>query len=241
MAQFLLLIHLRVNAKMGFKSRSFDKPVYEETVEDPIRVVIISCEGSVTEPEYFNAIKEKLSDYILPLVEIEIVPKKPGPSEPQDVLLNLEKYVEKYDYKKGYDALWLICDREKVSARKKGLLDIIPCCKEKGYSLAVVNPLFELWLLFHVGDIDSYNKDILFKNDWINSSKNRRFIDKELSNILENGYNKRKGRFNKDIVTLNNIKKALQEESKFENEITNILDNLGSNVGSLIRDILELK
>lgn len=223
---------------MGFKDRTFDKPIYEEKVEDPARVVIVSCEGSVTEPEYFEAIKEKLGDNISSLVEIEIVPKEAGASEPRDVLANLERYVDKYDYKKGHDSLWLVCDREKVTSRKKSLQDIMPFCKEKGYSLAIANPLFEFWLLLHVVNIDDYNSDTLFKNDWVNASKNRRFIDKELSNVLGNGYNKRKGKFNKDIVSLENIKMALTQEMNFENDLDKIIDNLGSNVGSLIKDML---
>ena len=53
----------------------------------------------------------------------------------------------------------------------------------------MTNPLFEFWLLLHVDDINKYNTETLFINDWDTPSKNRRYIDKELSNILTNGYN----------------------------------------------------
>lgn len=58
--------------KMAFDIGNFNTPIYEENSEEPNRVVIISCEGCVTEPEYFRTIIEKCKN-IIPLVEIEIV------------------------------------------------------------------------------------------------------------------------------------------------------------------------
>jgi hypothetical protein len=39
---------------MGFKERSFGQPTYQQQEEEPTRVIIISCEGTNTEPEYFK-------------------------------------------------------------------------------------------------------------------------------------------------------------------------------------------
>ncbi|MFA0415788.1 RloB family protein [Vibrio renipiscarius] len=228
---------------MGFKERSFSEPVYEAETEEPTKVIIISCEGSNTEPEYFTAIKDILSEHISSLIEIELVEKEDGPSEPQDVLDNLQSYVEKYDFSKDHDSLWLVCDREKVIDRKtgsKGLLEVIPICEEKGYSMALTNPLFEFWLLMHIADISKYCTKILYENDKVNAS--RRYIDKELSNILEGngGYSKKSGKFNRRIVTIDNIKMAIEQEKNFENNLHKIVDNLGSNVSSLVTEILEI-
>ncbi|WP_299695451.1 RloB family protein [uncultured Vibrio sp.] len=221
---------------MGFKIRDFGKPVYDEYQEDPKRVIIISCEGSVTEPEYFNTIKVKLAKYLSDIIEIEVVNKQNNASEPQNVMANLQRYVEAYDYRKEHDSLWLVCDREKVDARKKHLKEIMPICKENGYKLAISNPLFELWLLMHITDISQYDKKVLFANEPVNAS--RKFIDKQLSNILDNGYNKKAGRFNKDIVTYENLIRAIEQEKTLENNEDLLLDNLGSNIGELINDIL---
>ena len=108
-------------------------------------------------------------------------------------------------------------------------------CKKS--NIAMTNPLFEFWLLLHVDDITKYDNEILYINDWITSSKNRRYIDKQLSNILANGYNKKN--FNKEIVTKDNIDRALEQEKLFENNIEKIMDNLGSNIGDLIRNIFK--
>ena len=61
--------------KIAFKDRGFNQTIYIEEELEPGRVVIISCESSNTEPEYFETIKEKLSEYIPVILEIKIVPK----------------------------------------------------------------------------------------------------------------------------------------------------------------------
>lgn len=240
MALFLFLTILTWTQNMGFKDRSFDQPIYEQQEEEPKRVIIISCEGSNTEPEYFEAVKENLKDNISSLVEIELVPKITQAAEPKDVLDNLQSYVDKYDFNKNFDSLWLVCDREKVIHRKtgkKGLLEVIPLCEERGYSMALSNPLFEFWLLLHVVDISGYDKKTLFDNVKVSSKK--RFIDRELSNLLDNGFSKKSGKFNHEIISLDNIKRAIRQEKNFENDLAQIIDKLGGNIGSLINDIIE--
>ncbi|MFA6630583.1 MAG: hypothetical protein WCS55_12560, partial [Sulfuricurvum sp.] len=77
-------------------------------------------------------------------------------------------------------------------------------------------------------------------NDWVTVAKRKRFLEKELLTQLYSigGYSKKKGEFNKSIVTLENIKHALEQEKLFENELEQIIDHLGSNVGDLIKKIL---
>jgi hypothetical protein len=226
---------------MPFENRDFNTPDYLEETEEPKKVVIISCEGSNTEPEYFETVKRKLSDNLKNLVEVDIVPKPAGDSEPKAVLNNLEEHIKnKYDFRKGSDILWLVIDRESVNSRKKNIKNIYPECSKKGYFIALSNPLFEFWLLLHVADIKLYEPKILIQNSWVNASKNRRYIDKELSIILPNGYNKKKGKFNQDIVSLANLKQALSQEKLFCTSYPDILDSLGSNIGNLIDDILDL-
>lgn len=225
---------------MAFIHKDFSNPLIEEATKEAGKLIIISCEGSNTEPAYFNTIKEKLAENIDILLEIEIIPKNSGPSEPKDIVCNLDEFIkDKYDYKSDNDEMWVVWDRETInSGRKENILKILPECKEKNYNIAMTNPLFEFWLLLHVADIKSYNKEILNNNNWVNESKTRRFIDKELSNILKNGYNKKN--FNTDIVTKENITKALEQEKEFENSLEDIIQDLGSNIGELINKILKI-
>lgn len=223
---------------MGFTARNFKETVYKEQEQEPKKLIIISCEGSNTEPEYFNAMKAKLAKRIHFLIEIEIVPKLTEASAPQSVVNNLETFLKtKYDYEANNDECWVVWDREKDEGRKKCILKIMPLCKKKRYNIAMTNPSFEFWLLLHIADIEKFDKNRLFENDWVNSS--RRFIDKKLSELLPGGYNKKKGRFNDKIITEENIKKALDQEKHFERKVKKIIDNLGSNIGDLVARILK--
>ena len=226
---------------MAFKDKGFDNPIYIEEENEPEKAIIIACEGENTEPEYFEAIKEKLSDYISVLVEIKIVERSVAGSQPKKVVSNLENFIhDKYDYKPDNDELWVVWDREVKEdfQRRKDIIELIPKCKEKNYNIALTNPLFEFWLLLHIVNISTYDKNILYKNNWTSHTKRKRFIDKELSNLLAKGYTKKKNKFNTDIVNKENILRALEQEKLFENDLEEIIDNLGSNVGDLIRKIL---
>ncbi|ATB70010.1 hypothetical protein SJPD1_1905 [Sulfurospirillum diekertiae] len=222
---------------MGFKERSFTQPIYIEESIEAKKAIIISCEGRVTEFEYFNGIKNNLSSFIDVVLEIHVIPKYSNASEPKDIVKNLEEYITNtYDYKNGHDECWLVLDREKVPERKTNILAIVSTCKSKNYNIAITNPTFEFWLLLHLENIEQYDKEVLFKNDNVNTK--RKFIDKELSNRLL-GYNKRKGCFPTKIITKENIQRALEQEKLFENEFEKILDKLGSNVGKLINKIVQ--
>jgi len=200
---------------MSFKDRAFEQPTYAEEEQEPERVIIISCEGQNTEPQYFQTIKNKLSDDISVLLEVHIVPRDDNKSAPKYVLSDLQQVIEeKYDYKKDYDQMWLVLDREKVRARRTEILDILPECKNKDYKIALTNPTFEFWLLLHIVNIKEYDKKSLFENKKIKKSK--RYLEKELSEKL-NGYDKSK--LNNAIVTKDNIKIALKQEQLFENEV----------------------
>ena len=222
---------------MGFIAEEFGEPLYLEEEKEPTKLIIISCEGENTEPEYFETIKEKLADHIPVLLEITIASRSNLGSEPQKIVSNLKDYIkDKYDYKTENDEMWVVLDREKVPERRTQILEIIPECTINNFNIAITNPLFEFWLLLHIVDISTYDRTILFENNWVN--ENRRYIDKELSEKLPNGYNKKKGKFNKNIVTIDNILRALEQEKLFENDLEKIIDNLGSNIGGLIGKIL---
>lgn len=223
---------------MPFQETNFSSPEYQENSADPKRVVIISCEGCITEPSYFKTIKRKLSEHLKNLVEIELVEKPNQGSDPRNVLSNLECHIQsKFDFQEGSDILWLVIDRESVDSRKNAIKQIMPICEEKGYNISLSNPTFEFWLLLHVADIKNYDTATVYANEFV--TKKRRFLDKELSNILENGYNK--SNFNEDIVSLENIRNAVSQEKEFCNTLPELLNNLGSNVTSLINDFLILE
>lgn len=233
---------------MAFIKRDFDNRITLEEKVEPKRVIVIACEDENVQPAYFNAIKDKLE--IATITEVSILPCVNGRSAVEHICSNLNQYIEdqsaKYDFDEN-DEFWIVIDRESPkNVCHKILLEKLSSCEEisSNFRVGVANPLFELWLLLHVADLESYDKTVLLGNLRTGtSSHSKRYIDKELSDLL-GGYNKKKKTIAKvmDIIVTNkNIKKAFEQEKLIENDPKKIIANhdLGSNIGTLVLTILE--
>lgn len=112
-------------------------------------LVVVASEGELTEPNYFNHLKDLL---LSKKVHIESIPCKNGKSAPKYILENLAIFRKKYQIGEG-DALWLVIDYDSLDDKK--LTTIADTAKGKGYSLAVSRPCFEFWLLLHFYEWDA--------------------------------------------------------------------------------------
>lgn len=92
-------------------------------------------------------------------------------------------------------------------------------------------PTFELWLLLHLPDIEQYDNETLLSNERFGGKRSRRFIEKELSNRLENGYSKNDIKFRQ---FLENVDFAIEQEKKLVQDVELIFSQVGSNIGILI-------
>ncbi len=159
----------------------------ESIIPKDIFVISIASEGK-TEEQYFDSLSEKLNNEIIKVDRLIRDDVRDTKSHPIHVIDLLDERVEIWrEYGVEANELWMVVDRDKQNVSKEQLEEIICNCKKKGYNLALSNPTFELWLLLHITDIAPYNKEKLLNNEKVN--KNRRFIDKELSN-LNTGFNK---------------------------------------------------
>ncbi|MAF59044.1 MAG: hypothetical protein CMK03_14240 [Ponticaulis sp.] len=118
------------------------------------------------------------------------------------------------------------------------MMSIQPECLQKGYGIALSNPTFELWLLMHVADLSEFSDDELFENAYQTQAKNRRFLDKTLSELL-GGYNKKAGRFPTTILSDGNLQRALEQQNKMDTSFETLLDQLGTNVGDILIALLD--
>ncbi len=248
MAPFQYLKRLNeidLGVKMGgFKERGFDTTTYIEGSIEEKKLVLIACEGAETEYQYFNVIKDKLT--LKQLVHVELIERddeNKNSSAPTKVVESIQHFIDNgkletvksnNHFDEGFDIFWIVVDRETQPNKKVNLQQAISICKEKEYCVALTNPSFEFWLLLHF-DISQYDKKYLFENKKV--TKKKRFLEKELSRLV-GGYNK--SNIKEEFVTEENIKRALGQEKFFENDLEKIIDNLGSNVGNLINEILEL-
>ncbi|MGB0384212.1 MAG: RloB family protein [Ardenticatenaceae bacterium] len=120
--------------------------------------ILIVCEGTETEPAYFNEFKAQLN---LPLVEIVGKGTGEGHSGVVKHALQLKKEREKqYNSPKKrrksltkvpFDEVWCVFDCEAPLYRHK-FYQAIKEAKKNGFQLAVSNPAFEYWYLLHFKD-----------------------------------------------------------------------------------------
>ncbi len=110
------------------------------------RLFIIVAEGE-REDAYFQYFHLKNQR-----IRISIVPREQNASAPKHFLKRLEKFEKEGLWSpKDNDSLWFVLD---VDAWKREHIDelIAACEKDKNWNIAISNPSFEVWLLFHLMD-----------------------------------------------------------------------------------------
>ncbi len=112
---------------------------------------LIVCEGTQTEPNYFNGLKKKINekygskvDVLIPNIEIK------GTGENTTALV---KYTDKFvNYSnKRYGQVWVVFDKDDYSDEQ-----FDKAIKNCDYNVAWSNPNFELWLSSHFKKINRY-------------------------------------------------------------------------------------
>ena len=150
------------------------------------RIIFLSCEGSVTEEEYFEHIQtiyRQISSRIqfISVAEDAVHTAHGSRDRAQRVLLSrnrAKQLAERIDEfkrtKNGIfqfdlypdDEFWIIADVDRnwsdeiidpdnSRTYRDEWEDMLAICRTKGYSYAVSNPFFELWLLLHHDDVNA--------------------------------------------------------------------------------------
>ena len=111
------------------------------------KLFLISCEGAITEPEYFEILSR-----LQPTVAINCLYEK-GKSAPKYVLEKMKK--KKISLKEG-DETWLVIDKDRWNdAQINELVQWVNEAQNIFRGLALSNPKFELWLLLHFENADN--------------------------------------------------------------------------------------
>jgi len=153
-----------------------------------------------------------------------------------DQIENIQKYIVEQEiiYNKDIDKICLVMDRDKGNVKPFQYDEIIQKCNEKYIKLYVSNPTFEFWLLLHSDKIYELDRAELLQN--IRLGK-KRYIEKELTDKF-NGYKKDNIKFERFSPHIN---LAIQQEKDFCEDIQHLKDDLGSNVGVLISELINNK
>ena len=150
------------------------------------KLIIIASEGVLTEPQYFRALASRFTNSkvkVYPLEREDVTA-----SSPERVISELDSFKDVYPDLNSDDEFWLVIDVDHWGDTK--LTKIAQECNQKGYTLAVSNPCFELWLLLHIKFLDEYSPDTLaafLENPRV--TRNRTRLDRELLDQLGE-YNK---------------------------------------------------
>ncbi len=213
----------------------FGKRAIESESQNTKEVYLISIasEGK-TEEQYFDGIHDLDSSEIIKVERLEKSDKTDTKSHPNHVIDLLDERKEDW-IEHGIEAseLWMVVDRDRQNVSKEQLNSIIDKCKLEGYNLALSNPTFEFWLLLHITDLQKYSVDDLLNNEKVN--KTRRFIDKELSIIL-NGYNKKNLKFERFEDGIND---AIIRAKEMQTNNGNLIDELGTSVCLLVEKLIK--
>lgn len=195
-------------------------------------------EGEKTEIQYFLGIRDNAREIninsLIEVIPIENDDEELGQSHPIRKINNFNEDIEnnKFLYDKEIDKVCFVIDRDPQNFSEEQFDNFLRMCKDYNYKVYVSTPTFELFLLMHDDKIFGIDRTAMLENRRVSNSK--RFLEVKLSEIF--GCNKKNINFEKFKV---NIKKAINNEKRFEENLINLKYNLGSNVGTLLDEMIE--
>ena len=171
--------------------------------------------------------KDDLNSLFLHLFKSEIY---------KDLAINFPIYFETQNvtYSNITDKLNIVIDRDQQNFKDYQYEEVMKFCQESNVNLYVSNPTFEFWLMLHFKEVEQEDKIKMFENRYVNKSK--RYLEKKLHDICK--YNKSKLNF-KDFEPY--IYDAIKREKNYEEDLIKLKDKLGSNIGILIKNMLDTK
>ena len=156
--QFRLRTPFRLLARRR-KTRGYDAPSLRrrKPFRDPKRRFVLFCEGSKTEPAYFNAIRLACSSTMIAVMT------HGGVGVPYTIAMRAVQYAREHrlgrhgrdrlnSFEAG-DQVWAVFDRDDHPRFKEA----VHLCGDHGVHVARSNPCFELWLILHERDYSRPN------------------------------------------------------------------------------------
>ncbi len=137
-------------------------------------------------------------------------------------------------YSPTTDSLNMVIDRDKDSFTEEQYDEVVKFCDDNNVNLYVSNPSFEFWLLLHFKEIEYEDNQKLLENPKVNNS--RRYLEKRLHDICK--YTKTKFSFEHFEK---NVHDAILREKNYEENVIKLKNNLGTNVGKLVVQIIKTK
>ncbi len=223
------------------------------------KIIFISCEGQVTEEEYFLMISEMFDGVKSKIRLISVMEeavntpqnmrtqeqkKELSKSMPWQLVKKIDIFKEKeaaiYDFEHHpEDEFWIIADvdnhtnEDNIEKWDKMLID----CNDKKYGYAISNPFFEVWLLLHHLEpiAEDYKYAVTDQHEYEKTSHFKDRLRKDAHAGLVGG----KG-INKEYYDLSKIRKAIHQAEQLHNKSEEWPHNLGSTVYLLLNKIIDI-
>jgi hypothetical protein len=119
-------------------------------IRPPRRTILIVCEGSRTEPLYFERLREYKQ---LKNVSVKIIPGGKQLVSPRNLIDRAIEEIRRLDWDKRRDLAWVVYDVERAGARPN-LDELIQTAKKSNINNAISNPAFEYWYVLHFQETD---------------------------------------------------------------------------------------
>lgn len=116
----------------------------------PRRMILIVCEGSRTEPLYFERLREFKR---LKNVSVKVIPGGGQLVSPRNLIDRAIEEIKRLDWDKRRDLAWVVYDVERVGTRPD-LNELIQLAQHSGLKNVVSNPAFEYWYILHFQETD---------------------------------------------------------------------------------------
>lgn len=152
----------------------------------------------------------------------------------KDIAVNFADYFDAQNitYSPENDSLNMVIDRDKNNFFDNQYDDVKNFCLNNKVNLYISNPCFEFWLMLHFDEVDSEDKQKMFENAKVNSS--RRYLEQKLHGICK--YTKKHFAF---ANFEDKIDRAIAREKEYAENIDDLKNNLGSNVGILVEKMIK--
>ncbi|MCD7855530.1 MAG: RloB family protein [Clostridiales bacterium] len=231
------------------------------------KIIVVACEGQVTEEEYFRFIQSILggikSKIIIKSINEDILSvdssrrtfeqkSQLGQNKPWQLVKRLDEFKAEeesaYEFSKHpEDEFWIVADIDENTANwdnNSKLEFALNACDRKNYHYAVSNPFFEAWLLLHHDDFnsDDYKYAVTDKHKY-EKTDHFRYRLKSVGAPLINKKHIQPKHYNREKVkrAIKRARLLFERETKHhKNQRLRYPHNLGSTVYKLLEEIIDI-
>ncbi|MBQ3113465.1 MAG: RloB domain-containing protein [Phascolarctobacterium sp.] len=224
------------------------------------KIIFISCEGQVTEEEYFkilttifDGVKSKLC-FVSVMGDILAIPTNQrtteqcsllGKSKPWQLVEKIETFKieqdEKYEFSKHPDdEFWIIADVDDNTnnINLERWNEVFANREAKSYQCAISNPFFEVWLLLHHVDIvdEDFKYAVTDSQEYKATAHFRERLRNDAHAPLKN-----QKHLNEIHYDIDKVRCAVQRAKQLDNAHEEWPHNLGSTVYLLVEKLIDIE